>query len=67
MIWDALAQLRRRIAGTLDVESFDAGFVDSPLSGDGDFHTHVHLVPRIAGQRVALPRDAEWVNLSVET
>ena len=34
-------------------------------SGDSDFHTHVHLVPRIAGQRVALPRDAEWVNLSV--
>ena len=49
------------------MESFDAGFVDAPLSGDGDFHTHVHLVPRIAGQKVALPRDAEWVNLSVET
>ena len=67
MIWDALAQLRRRIAGTLDVESFDAGFVDASVNGDADFHTHVHLVPRIAGQRVALPRDAEWVNLSVET
>jgi diadenosine tetraphosphate (Ap4A) HIT family hydrolase len=65
MIWDALAQLRRRIAGTLDVVSFDAGFVDAELSGDSDFHTHVHLVPRVAGQSVSLPRDAEWVNLSV--
>ena len=67
VIWNALAQLRRRIAGTLDVESFDAGFVDAPINGDTEFHTHVHLVPRVAGQRVALPRDAEWVNLSVET
>ncbi len=67
MIWDALAQLRRRIAGTLNVESFDAGFVDAAVNGDNEFHTHVHLVPRIVGQRVALPRDAEWVNLSVET
>jgi diadenosine tetraphosphate (Ap4A) HIT family hydrolase len=66
VIWNALAQLRRRIAGTLDVESFDAGFVDAPLNGDTEFHTHVHLVPRVAGQRVDLPRDAEWVNLSVE-
>ena len=67
MIWDALAQLRRRIAATLDVESFDAGFVDAELNGDGDFHTHVHLVPRVAGQSVSLPRDAEWVNLSAES
>jgi len=66
VIWNALAQLRRRIAGTLDVESFDAGFVDALLNGDTEFHTHVHLVPRVAGQRVDLPRDAEWVNLSVE-
>jgi diadenosine tetraphosphate (Ap4A) HIT family hydrolase len=67
MIWDTLAELRRRIAGSLEVESFDAGFVDAPDNGDADFHTHVHLVPRVAGKTIALPRDAEWVNLSATT
>ena len=63
MIWNALAQLRQRIAPPLSVEGFDAGFVDAPAGDELDFHTHVHLVPRIAGQEVALPRDAEWVDL----
>jgi diadenosine tetraphosphate (Ap4A) HIT family hydrolase len=67
MIWDTLAQLRRRIASTLAVEGFDAGFVDAPVGGDVDFHTHIHLIPRIAGQKVELPGNAEWVNLSSET
>jgi diadenosine tetraphosphate (Ap4A) HIT family hydrolase len=66
MIWDALAQLRQRIAATLEVEGFDAGFVDGPV-GELDFHTHIHLIPRIAGQKVELPGNAEWVNLSSET
>jgi diadenosine tetraphosphate (Ap4A) HIT family hydrolase len=67
MIWDALAQLRQRIAATLVVEGFDAGFVDAPVGGASDFHTHIHLIPRIAGQKVELPGNAEWVNLSSET
>jgi diadenosine tetraphosphate (Ap4A) HIT family hydrolase len=62
-IWDALAQLRRRIATSINVEGFDAGFVDAPLGGELDFHAYVHLIPRIPGERVALPRDAEWVDL----
>jgi diadenosine tetraphosphate (Ap4A) HIT family hydrolase len=66
MIWDALAQLRQRIAATLEVEGFDAGFVDAPV-GELDFHTHIHLIPRIAGQKVELPGIAEWVTLSSET
>ena len=65
MIWDALAQLRQRIAATLVVEGFDAGFVDAPV-GEHDFHTHIHLIPRIAGQKVDLPGNAEWGNLSSE-
>ena len=35
--------------------------------GTVDFHTHIHLIPRIAGQKVELPGNAEWVNLSSET
>ena len=63
MMWDSLAQLCRRIAGSFAVERFDAGFVDLPAGEELNFHTYVHLVPRIAGQRVNLPRDAEWVDL----
>jgi diadenosine tetraphosphate (Ap4A) HIT family hydrolase len=63
MIWDALAQLRQRIATTIAVEGFDAGFVDAPVGGDPDFHTHIHLIPRISGQRLKLPGGVEWVNL----
>ena len=66
MIWNALDQLRRRIGASMEVEGFDAGFVDAPAGGEADFHTHVHLVPRVAGQRVALPRDAEWVDLGAQ-
>jgi len=63
MIWDALAQLRQRIATSFDVEGFDAGFVDAPVGQELDFHAYVHLVPRLPGQRVALPRECEWVDL----
>ena len=66
MIWDALAELRRRIAASIDVQGFDAGFVDATSEHDLDCHAYVHLVPRIAGHTVALPRDAEWVDLGSE-
>ena len=63
MIWDALAQLRRRITTSIAVEGFDAGFVDAPVGQELDFHAYVHLVPRIPGKRVTLPSEAEWVDL----
>jgi diadenosine tetraphosphate (Ap4A) HIT family hydrolase len=63
MIWNALSQLRQRIAATIAVEGFDAGFVDAPVGYELDFHTYVHLVPRTRGQYVALPSDVEWVDL----
>jgi diadenosine tetraphosphate (Ap4A) HIT family hydrolase len=66
MIWDALAQLRSRIAISIAVEGFDAGFVDAPVGAEQDFHASVQLVPRIPGQRAALPSDIEWVDLGVQ-
>ena len=63
MMWDAMAQLCRRIATSLRVEGFDAGFVDSPVGGEPGFHAYVHLIPRTPGGSVDLPRDAEWVDL----
>ena len=58
MIWDAISELCRRITTAINVEGFDAGVDD-----DLDFHAYVHLVPRIPGESVDLPPDAEWVNL----
>ena len=63
MVWDTLAQLRRRIMTSMSVEGFYAGFVDAPAGGELDFHTYVHLLPRIPGQKIALPQEGEWVDL----
>lgn len=63
MIWDAVAQLCRRIATSMPVEGFDAGFVDSPVGGESGFHASVHLIPRVPGKRADLPGGAEWVDL----
>jgi len=45
------------------VLGFDAGFVDAERGEEDTFHTYVHLVPRIEGQRNALPMGPEWVDL----
>ena len=63
VIWDMLHDLRKRITESLAVQGFDAGFVDVP-SGKEPAHTHVHLVPRVAGETVDLPAEAEWVDLT---
>ena len=66
MMWEAIGQLCRRITASLAVVGFDAGFVDLPPGEELDFHAYIHLVPRIAGQIVDLPGDAEWVNLGLQ-
>jgi diadenosine tetraphosphate (Ap4A) HIT family hydrolase len=66
MMWGAISQLCRRISASVDVEGFHAGFVDLPQGEELDFHSYIHLVPRIAGQHVDLPGDAEWVDLGLE-
>ena len=65
MIWETISQLCRRIAESVATEGYDAGFVDSPVSREPDFHAYLHLVPRVPGQRVVLPSDAEWVDLGL--
>jgi len=61
-IWDALRQLRQKVAGSISVEGFDAGFVDV-ARGAEPAHTHVHLIPRITGEPFERPAGAEWVDL----
>lgn len=63
MIWEAISHLCRRIAEFVATEGYDAGFVDSPVSREPNFHAYLHLVPRVPGQRAVLPSDAEWVDL----
>jgi diadenosine tetraphosphate (Ap4A) HIT family hydrolase len=63
MIWEAISQLSRRIAASVAVEGFDAGFVDAPARAEPGFHAYLHLVPRIPGRNVMLSGDAEWVDL----
>ena len=63
VIWDMLHDLRKRITEALAVQGFDAGFVDVP-AGKEPAHTHVHLVPRVAGETVQLRSEAEWVDLT---
>lgn len=63
MIWETISELCRNIAESVAAEGYDAGFVDAPVSGEPDFHAYLHLVPRVPGQRMALPSGAEWVDL----
>ena len=65
VIWETVSQLCRRIAESVTTEGYDAGFVDSP-SREPNFHAYLHLVPRVPGPRVALPKDAEWVDLGLQ-
>jgi diadenosine tetraphosphate (Ap4A) HIT family hydrolase len=61
-IWDVLSILRERISATLKVDGFDVGISDG-AENDPDAHAVVHLVPRLAGAKVVLPADIEWVVL----
>src|SRR3954454_16765071 len=60
-LWDVLRDLRARISASLHVEGFDVGFVEGSAD-DPDAHTYLHVIPRIAGDHVALPSGVEWVD-----
>lgn len=59
LLWAVVQELRGRISAALRTEGFDIGFAD----GEGDWHTHIHLIPRVPGEHRALPPDIEWVDL----
>jgi diadenosine tetraphosphate (Ap4A) HIT family hydrolase len=65
MVWNVLWQLRERIMASLNVEGFDAGFVDAAPGDDDSAHAFVHLIPRVTGERVELPKQGEWVDLGL--
>jgi len=41
---------------------FSIGFVDGLTAAEPVPHTAIHIVPRQAGDRVALPECSEWIN-----
>jgi diadenosine tetraphosphate (Ap4A) HIT family hydrolase len=59
LLWAVVQELRKRISTALKTDGFDVGFAD----GEGSWHMHIHVIPRIPGEHLALPRDVEWVNL----
>jgi len=61
-IWHIIGQLCKRIQSSLQVEGSDVGFADGEHD-DPASHAYVHLIPRIAGDRVEFPMNAQWVNL----
>lgn len=61
-VWDVLNLVRKRIASSLPVASFDVGFQDAGAA-DPESHAIVHLIPRVAGSRLALPANIDWVTL----
>ena len=66
MIWEVLSQLCERIAASMTVSGFDAGFADAADGDDkAEFHAQVHLVPRAPGSHSTLPSGPEWVDLGM--
>jgi diadenosine tetraphosphate (Ap4A) HIT family hydrolase len=66
MVWDAVGEMRKRVAASITVEGFDVGFVDAPPNDDGSAHAYVHLIPRISGEHYEKPSGVEWVDLGSE-
>ena len=57
-IWSIIGEIQKHLAGQMQLVGFDIGFQDGASPEE---HTHVHVVPRIAGRRTDLPRGIEWV------
>jgi diadenosine tetraphosphate (Ap4A) HIT family hydrolase len=63
LLWAVVQELRKRISTALKTDGFEVGFAD----GEGSWHMHIHVIPRIPGEHLALPRDVEWVDLDKDS
>lgn len=59
MVWNLVADIKKRIETALKVEGFDVGFVDG--NAENPVHTHIHVVPRSPGELLRLPGGVEWI------
>jgi diadenosine tetraphosphate (Ap4A) HIT family hydrolase len=57
-VWEIIGEIQKKLAGEIELMGIDIGFQDGQSEQD---HAHVHVVPRIPGVAVELPRDVEWV------
>ncbi len=59
LLWAVVQELRRRISTALRTDGFDVGFAD----GEDAWHAHIHIIPRVPGEHLALPSGVEWVDM----
>ena len=57
-VWTIVGEIQRHLATEMAVVGFELGFEDGATPDD---HTHVHVLPRLAGRPIPLPRGIEWV------
>jgi diadenosine tetraphosphate (Ap4A) HIT family hydrolase len=60
MVWNLVADIRKRIEAALKVDGFDVGFADG--TAENQAHAHVHVVPRSPGERLILMDGVDWVD-----
>jgi diadenosine tetraphosphate (Ap4A) HIT family hydrolase len=62
-VWALVSHVRGRLrTGMVPDGGFSVGFVDGLTAAEPVPHTVIHVVPRRAGDRVALPECGEWIN-----
>jgi histidine triad (HIT) family protein len=62
-VWALVAEVRGRLrTGLVPDDGFAIGFVDGLMAAEPVPHTVIHVVPRRAGDRVALPECDEWIS-----
>jgi histidine triad (HIT) family protein len=62
-VWALVSDVRGRLrTGLVPSGGFAIGLVDGLTAAEPVPHTVIHVVPRRAGDRVALPECSEWIN-----
>lgn len=61
-MWALVSEVRGRLrTGLVPDAGFSIGFVDG-LTAEPAPHTVIHIVPRRAGEQIALPECTEWIS-----
>jgi diadenosine tetraphosphate (Ap4A) HIT family hydrolase len=59
-VWSLVTAIQQRARASLQVEGFHVGFADGDY--ETDFHAHLHVVPRLPGVKLELPKGVQWVD-----
>ncbi len=62
-VWALVSNVRGRLrTGLVLAGGFSIGFADGATAAESVPHTVIHVVPRRAGDQVALPECSEWIS-----